>query len=235
MALSKVLNMMQWDQCIRLVGTDKEHAQAWAGRAVTLGSGKNTFQGVQGLPIHEACALGAPAKVIDALARAFPVGLTKKELRMKKLPIHLACQRRPVNPRVVTMLSKYFANGLLEADSKGRIPLHYALENRAPDEVVFYMLQLRPSLAKAEDKKGVVPLHVACGCGASTAVIKMLLELHPEATVMVTNSGLTVFQWCKQSQAPNQAEVLAMLQHFRKEVDEKFRVARQPTSRRLLV
>lgn len=235
--LSAAINQGQWDLCINLARNDTSSATLFAHKPGSLKSGPFVFgKDLQGLPIHEAVAVGAPLEVIDAIARAFPEGLTKRDLVMKRLPIHLACNReRVTDGRVITLLGKYYTKGLMEADRLGRVALHYALKNGASDATIRDMLKLCPNAAKAQDKKGVVPLHIACVAHASTAVIQALLQLNPDASVMVTSVGKNALSFCNDSGAPNKLEVANLLYTYKQQVDGQFRLAAQPSSRRLLV
>eukprot|EP00545_Synedropsis_sp_CCMP1620_P005666 CAMPEP_0119028592 /NCGR_PEP_ID=MMETSP1176-20130426/39164_1 /TAXON_ID=265551 /ORGANISM="Synedropsis recta cf, Strain CCMP1620" /LENGTH=238 /DNA_ID=CAMNT_0006984761 /DNA_START=25 /DNA_END=741 /DNA_ORIENTATION=+ len=234
--LSAAICQGQWDLCIAVAKSDPSSTATFACKPGSLVLGSHMFRGdMQGLALHEAVTVGAPLAVIDGIARAYPEALTKRDIVMKRLPIHLACNRERVDPKIISLLGKYYSQGLVEADKLGRVPLHYALQNKAKDATIKKMLQLSPNAAKAQDKKCVVPLHVACMTGASTDVGEMLLELNPNASVMVTSAGRDALFFCNECSAPNKLDISAMLFRYRQQVDEQFRWARKPSSRRLLV
>jgi hypothetical protein len=234
--LSSAICQGQWDLCITMCRNDPSSASTFAHKPGSLLQGTHMFRGdMQGLPLHEAVTVGAPLSVVDAIARAYPGALAKRDMVMKRLPIHLACNRDRVEHKIVRMLGKYYLKGLAEADKMGRVPLHYALQNRAKDATIKKMLQLSPDTAKAQDKKSVVPLHVACMAGVSNDLVSMLLELNPDATVMVTMAGRDAFAFCNECNAPNKLDISDMLFTYRRRVHEQARFASQPSSRRLIV
>ena len=236
-AMSSAICKGQWQYCLELLKNDPTHAEAFAAKPGTLAVGPLTFKNIQGLPLHEAVAVGAPIQVVDALARSFPAALGRKELVLKRFPLHVACARADqVDEDAVLLLSKYYAKGLEHADKSGKTPLHYVMEKKNTSEkLLACLLKLRPNIAKAQDKRGVIPLHLACARGASTSLIKMLLELHPDGVVIMNLAGKNALELCHRTNAPNMEEVSRMLAATKQQVDAKFRLASQPSSRRLLV
>ena len=234
-ALSTAICRGQWELCIRLVRGDVETAKAFASKPGSLVSGPHMFRDIQGLPLHEAVAVGAPVTVIDAIARAYPTALTKKELVKKRLPIHLACIRQPIDNKTIQLLAKYYQKGLAEADRNGKVALHYAMQKRGSEALIKFLLHNKPNAAKAQDKKGLIPLHIACSLGASTKLIKLLLELNPDGSVMVTADGMNALELCQRCNPPNREEVTELILEYKRKVDEQFRLAAQPSSRRLIV
>lgn len=235
--LSAAICQGQWDLCITMAKNEPRSAAIFAIKPGSLAQGTHMFRGdMQGLPLHEAVTVGAPFNVIDAIARAYPEALSKRDIVMKRLPIHLACNREQgVDAKIVSLLGKYYLKSLAEADKLGRVPLHYALQNKASDLIIKNMIQLSPNVAKAQDKKCVVPLHVACLAGASTDVIDMLLKLNPNAAVMTNSTGRDALAYCNECNAPNKFVVTDMLSKYKIQAEGQFRLAKQPSSRRLFV
>ena len=95
---------------------------------------------------------------------------------------------------------KKLFQGLLEAadagraaeyDENGQLPLHVAVWNGAPAEVVKTLLAAHPEAAQQTmDRSEWLPLHVALQAKASPKVVQMLLEAHPGAA-----STATVYGW----------------------------------------
>ena len=78
-------------------------------------------------------------------------------------------------------------------------------------------------------------LHVACGVGASTRVISQILKCYPEAVLMRTTKGSTAKQCLNLTKAANKEEVKKLIKKYYMEVDQQYRLPKQPTSDRDLV
>ena len=59
------------------------------------------------------------------------------------------------------MLLQAFPDAAKEKDKDGNLALHYAVQNKAPLEVVSALLQAFPDAAKEKDKDGKLALHYA--------------------------------------------------------------------------
>jgi hypothetical protein len=234
--LRKELADANWSQVMNMVSRDRNLAKTWASKSGQLTSGPfSSSENIQGLPIHDAVSVGAPLDVIDALIRANSDGLIQRERVASRLPLHVACKRAPVDPRLIKLLVKYSPEAAAEADKFGRIPLHYALENSCSQEVVKHLLRACPNAARAQDHEGTTPLHLACRFGHSTIVIGAILELNPSSCIMVTADGTTALGCAFENVAPNKNEVVSLLARYKRRIDRRFRIATQPSSRRLLV
>jgi ankyrin repeat protein len=187
------------------------------------------------LPVHQAVSNEAAVEVIDALVRANPDDLMKRERKTSRLPLHIACKNDPINPPLIKMLIEFAPNATLQADKLGRVPLHYALENRCSKETVKDLLRASHKVAKAQDHEGKTPLHIACSFGHPIDVIGMLLELDPDGCVMCRDDGKTAAACVLESDVPNKEEVIILLSRYKREFDMKLRVAAQPSSRRMIV
>ena len=232
--LSQCITSEQWSRCIDICNTRISDAKQWSSR-------DGFFEGIKKadvLPLHEACANGAPYDVVTAIVQAFPEGVYARESAYQRLPIHIAC-RKTANVQVIKLLMEYFANGSLEPDTLGRLPLHYALSNGAQDQVVQVLLDNRPDAARGTDNRGWLPLHVACSVGASTNVIARILQAYPEGAITRTNKGTSVERAMDAHSAQNKKEVLEMLSQQRTKVETSLgrfgRAAKRPSEERMLV
>ena len=71
----------------------------------------------------------------------------------------------------------------------GWIPLHYALRNNAPSDVVQLLLEHHPAGAGIVDHQGCTALHIACRHGASLEVMKNILEANTQSISSVDRNG----------------------------------------------
>ena len=79
-------------------------------------------------------------------------------------------------------------NSLLEtADKQGQMPLHVALEYNASEDIIKYLISLKPSAAKhARNHDGYLPLHIATKSECIGNVLNVLIEAFPAALTKKT-------------------------------------------------
>ena len=69
-----------------------------------------------------------------------------------------------------------------QVDSTGKLPLHLALFNNAPHNVIAALVRAYPEACRRKDAGGRrLPLHVAILCDSDILCVKKLLEAYPEA------------------------------------------------------
>lgn len=221
--LCKEIVLGNWDEAVDIVINKPNLARVWSKNGTLI--------------LHDVIAMDAPLPVIARVLQAYPDALTEKEKLNSQLPLHLACANKAsfVDVRVVRLLLSYKPEASGEADKCGRTPLHYALENGCSQDIVRYLLRACPGVAQAQDDDGATPLHIACQHGHSTVVIGALLELCPDSCVMCMEDGKTALACVSESDSANKHEVMALLHHYKLGSDRNFRLAAQPSSRRLLV
>mmetsp|Transcript_21229 Transcript_21229/g.30030 ORF Transcript_21229/g.30030 Transcript_21229/m.30030 type:complete len:237 (-) Transcript_21229:86-796(-) len=220
--LSSAITSEKWQYAIDFCRSSPKAARTWSSR-------EGFFEGAKTadvLPIHEACANGAPIEVVQALIDAFEEGIHRPESAYNRLPLHIAC-RKNANIEVIRVLMEKFPKAALEPDNLGRLPLHYALSNGIQDEGIDILMQ-EPNAARGTDRRGWIPLHVACQTGSSTRIVKVLLEAYPEGIVEMTNKGTDVFECISHAVAPNKFEVAQLLQKAKIEWERNWR----PTTKR---
>lgn len=222
--LCKEIVLGNWEKVVNMVAAKPALARLWS----KSGS----------LILHDVVAMDAPLEVVSRIVQANPAALTQKEKLNSQLPLHLACcckRNSLLDVRVIRLLLSYQPEASAEADNNGRVPLHYALEHECTQEVVRYLLRASPSAAKAQDDYWATPLHIACRYGHPTVVIGALLELSPDSCIKCMEDGTTALSCIGASDAPNKHEVVALLLQYKRGSDRNFRMATQPSSRRLLV
>ena len=109
-------------------------------------------------------------KSIVLLINAFPEASKVQQFCEYELsgmiPLHVACIGQTKNggtklfsqPVIDALLAAY-PSGVSALDERGRLPLHYAAENDAPNEIVTNLLQLYPQGGNVKDKKRELPVH----------------------------------------------------------------------------
>ena len=151
------------------------------------------------LPLHRACQCTkedvdsgtiSKAEVIRLLLDAYPEGCMACDIR-GCAPIHFLAKR---NPDFDIFRSIYNAepNCLLLQDNLGWTALHNLCSLSADcDELVMYLLEVNPNLAKIKTKKGDTALHVAADANPSALVAQKLVELYPDAITARNDYGYT--------------------------------------------
>jgi len=127
------------------------------------------------LPIHRACALKAPANLIEALIRSYPVGSSCTGSH-GMTPLHFACQNG-ANLSVVDLLLEAFPDAAFAQDKFGLLPLHVACTEGARLEVVQAIATMNPDAAESKDDAGHTPLdYTRLSLGPGSEAIQKLLE-----------------------------------------------------------
>mmetsp|Transcript_7697 Transcript_7697/g.11056 ORF Transcript_7697/g.11056 Transcript_7697/m.11056 type:complete len:237 (+) Transcript_7697:25-735(+) len=227
--LSSSITSENWQRTIDLCSESPKAARSWSVR-------EGFFEGAKPadvLPIHEACANGAPIEVIQALIGAFEEGVRLPESAYNRLPLHIAC-RKNANIDVIRVLMATNSKAALEADNLGRLPLHYALSNGIQDDAIDILMG-ESNAARGIDKRGWIPLHVACQTGSSTRIVKTLLAAYPEGIFERTNKGTDAFECISHAVAPNKLEVAQLLQVAKVEWERNWRPSTPRESELLLL
>jgi Ankyrin repeats (3 copies) len=136
--------------------------------------------------LHAACALAAPADVMEAILKVSPPCAFGHAcgFGLGATPLHLACHFRCPSSSVILLLAAD-CQPLHVADACGRLPLHVAcLRGKAVDsaEVVRLLIGADPDLATlgARDSHGSTPLQLASQF-ARSEVVEAILSAYLEA------------------------------------------------------
>lgn len=190
----------EWDKAISRCDKFSEEASTWI---VTRGFNGN----LRFLPLHKACVLQPPNRVVEVLIEAYPDGVQAKD-QDGWLPIHCACFYRA---------SEGLVNALLEAnpkgagvkDDEGRLPIHYACLKGAPIGVVQALLNAFPKGAQIKDDDGRLPIHHACSKGASDDIIEALLKVAPKTALTKDDQGrIALHHACRKNALAAVIEIL---------------------------
>lgn len=104
-------------------------------------------------------------------------------------PLFAAIEER-CSLAVLEALAAAHPQALHARDSRGRLPLHQALIQGAPSEVVFKLLALHPNGAcSVMGDKGPLPLHLAIQKQADISVVKALVEVNGPAAKHADSEG----------------------------------------------
>jgi hypothetical protein len=216
--LSIAIAALDWKKATALAKGVPAQATIWSKRPSLFAGGKPT----RCLPLHEACMMTAPATpTVQAILRAYPAAARTKETSYSRLPLHCACRRANPDPAVVRFLLGAHKGACLVPDDLGRLPLHYALSNRADSTVIHLLLTAHPESARGVDLKGFTPLHVACASDSPLGVVRALVGLCPEASVLRTDKGSTPGK-CLSQTAANRHEIKEILREARHQFDATF-------------
>jgi len=152
--LSGLILDEDWSKAIDVVKEDSSTARRWYYGVDTETVGATVWKR---LPIHLACANGAPLGLIDVLLRAFPESAVLEDPHDGALPLHIACRAGAHLP-VVRRLVEECPEVVLAVDGGGRVPLHVAVLSQAPYVVIEYLLLQDLESVVALDRHGRTPM-----------------------------------------------------------------------------
>eukprot|EP00816_Leptocylindrus_hargravesii_P008757 CAMPEP_0196821656 /NCGR_PEP_ID=MMETSP1362-20130617/80281_1 /TAXON_ID=163516 /ORGANISM="Leptocylindrus danicus, Strain CCMP1856" /LENGTH=313 /DNA_ID=CAMNT_0042200939 /DNA_START=458 /DNA_END=1399 /DNA_ORIENTATION=+ len=140
--------------------------------------------------LHLACLNGAPLKAIRILLDLYPEALAVKSDH-GYLPVHCCCLNGADKTILQLLSSKVgFAESVMEVDSFGRTPLHYACEWNVTADVVHIMIEGNPEIVQVADEFGMTPLHLAAAKQCTT-VVDVLCYANSFALKVKNHAGQT--------------------------------------------
>lgn len=134
--LSGLILDEEWSKAIAVVEEDPSSARKWYYGVDTETVGASVWKR---LPIHLACANGAPLGLIDLLLQVFRECAVMEDPHDGSLPLHIACRAGAALP-VVRRLVEECPEVVVAVDSGGRVPLHVAVLSQAPYVVIEFLL-----------------------------------------------------------------------------------------------
>eukprot|EP00977_Amphora_coffeiformis_P029641 scaffold42088_cov191-Amphora_coffeaeformis.AAC.2 len=171
--LSGLILDEDWSKAIAVVEGDSLTAQRWYYGVDTETVGATVWKR---LPIHLACANGAPLGLIDVLLKAFPESAVLEDPHDGALPLHIACRAGAPLP-VVRRLVEECPEVVLAVDGGGRVPLHVAVLSQGPYVVIEYLLLQDMESVVALDRHGRTPMDYAIQLHSSNGPIVELLTM----------------------------------------------------------
>ena len=155
--LSGLILEEDWTKAIAVVEEDPASARKWYYGVNSETVGTTVWKR---LPIHLACANGAPLGLIDLLLTVFPESALVEDPHDGSLPLHIACRAAAALP-VVRRLVHECPEAVLAVDGGGRAPLHVAVTCGAPYVVVEYLVMQDLDSVVALDCNGRTPMDYA--------------------------------------------------------------------------
>lgn len=145
-ALYDAIDSQNWNYAMRRLVETPQESTIW----VSFSYRKSTE--MRFLPLHIACAMGAPLLLVEDLIQTYPDAIRKKTTD-GNLPLHLACGAL-VDPRIVQLLVDQFQDGLSEKNAEGNTALDIAC-NADPCPEREKILEVLTSKVDSEDEKNV--------------------------------------------------------------------------------
>jgi ankyrin repeat protein len=106
-------------------------------------------------------------------------------------PLHMLCALG-ASPALLRSCLNCSEAALFHDESALGAPIHYALNCRAPFEVVRWLVKKDiDALQIQNDSKGQLPLHVAVSCMATTETVAFLTDRCAAAALQADNDGMT--------------------------------------------
>jgi hypothetical protein len=158
MGLSALILDEEWTKAITVIQQDPGSVRKWYYGVEKDTVGTNVWKR---LPIHLACANGAPYDVIDLLLQVSPESCLMEDPHDGSLPLHIACRASDTALSVIERLVTECPEVILAVDGGGRVPLHVAVLAQAPLPVIEYLLIQEVESVVALDKDGKTPLDYA--------------------------------------------------------------------------
>mmetsp|Transcript_33291 Transcript_33291/g.67185 ORF Transcript_33291/g.67185 Transcript_33291/m.67185 type:complete len:470 (-) Transcript_33291:258-1667(-) len=191
--LFDAIETRQWDLAIDRCQYSPGEASQWG--TVTL-RGCN----VQLLPLHYACALQPPTRLVRALLEADPDTVMIAD-DSGRLPIHFAVDAAGSSPEVVNLLLEAYPKGASYHENKwGFTPLHICCYQGSDTDsdvsadqfkIVELLLKANPAAVSSKDHKSWLPLHVYARTGSDSAILLRLVNAYHRGVREVDSKGRT--------------------------------------------
>jgi len=124
------------------------------------------------LPLHIACRVGAPLRILALLALAYAPALQTT-----------ACQADAPLLVSIFYVVEQDPNAVQAANNDGALPLHLLCGSKPSVQAVQYLLGLFEGALAMTTHHGDLPLMVACKTAVSESVIQILLTRYPDALI----------------------------------------------------
>jgi len=142
-------------------------------------------------PLHIAVAQpGVKDSISTVLALSSPEAANVMD-RIKRYPIHVACQNKYASPALIRSLIKLNVRALSLRAHRGHLPLHLATQFQLQEAAITVLLKAYPRAINSKNKVGNISLHNAVRYGAPYGIVKSLLDAFPDIVYMQNQFGNT--------------------------------------------
>lgn len=142
-------------------------------------------------PIHLAARAGSDAEVVEKLADIYPFAIESVDAKGNTV-FHVACMHRQLTVEFAEMLlEKCSYETTRKVNEDQSLPLHLAVQSRAPMPVLQLLIDHYPEALICKDKKGNVPLHKAFQTTTEMHVLVRLAQQNHKALVKRNKRGNT--------------------------------------------
>lgn len=108
------------------------------------------------------------------------------------LPIHIALSEGNVPIEVIRVLIAAYPEGIHRVETGyKRNCVHIALKGFASDQVISYIVQLKPQSCQEQDVLGRLPLHYAISNVHAMSIVREIIHVYPEAVKSYDHDGWT--------------------------------------------
>jgi hypothetical protein len=146
--MGRLFEDRDWEALLAAVEQDPPLAQQWI-----YGLDPDEPCVWKRLPLHLACAYGAPLGLIMVLLRAYPAGVDAFDPRDGRTALHLCCHHSTALP-IVRLLLERRQHAVQMADRLGRLPLHVAVLADAPYGIIEALVEEYPGTVLTQDTRG---------------------------------------------------------------------------------
>lgn len=148
--MGRLFEDRDWEALLAAVELDPPLAQQWI-----YGLDPDEPCVWKRLPLHLACAYGAPLGLIMVLLRAYPAGVDAVDPRDGRTALHLCCcHHHSAAMPIVRVLLERRQHAVHVVDRLGRLPLHVAVLADAPYGIIEALVEEYPGTVLTRDARG---------------------------------------------------------------------------------
>ena len=124
--------------------------------------------------------------------------------------MHIAAQNPHATKYLVKVLAEINSKAArIETPTRKFMPLHLAIQQKAPEDVVIALLKVYPGAAKAIFEEHQTVLHETCRCTLSPSCVRATIKMNPNAVEVQDKHGNLPLHIAVAYKAP--ADVIAIL------------------------
>ena len=113
--------------------------------------------------------------------------ISKDNVVFRRLPINQALSDDAPEQAIMSLI-RYRPEDVRTPDSRGRLPLHIALDNEASLDIIQALIEIYPEATSIkEDIYGMLPIHIACTKPVTVKLVESLLQFYIEGAAVTDN------------------------------------------------